>query len=252
MSWCDKLASTPTVGFRLEPHIASGDAIVDSLSPILGRMVDGEKLLFEIEKHETLGISLITHNGFRYAVDQGHIHIAFNHRLRAVPVSGGLPTLEMLSQAQPYSKLLPETFERLIEATSLLPNIRNRTLNRVGAVSSTLVTEEDLPPGIQQAIKYLGRPWGNAPEHFTFSGNYVLDDQEEWTDKCSHTISRNGDNEGLLQITFDWGRHFKKPRQASLAHLKHACAEAEKKSLSYLEEIAEGIRFDENLNSSSV
>jgi len=35
MSWCDKLASVPAAGFRLTPHFASSDSILDGLSPIL-------------------------------------------------------------------------------------------------------------------------------------------------------------------------------------------------------------------------
>jgi hypothetical protein len=36
-SWCDKLASTPTVGFTLTPHYAPFDTVLNRLSPILDR-----------------------------------------------------------------------------------------------------------------------------------------------------------------------------------------------------------------------
>lgn len=252
VSWCDKLASTPTVGFRLDPHIASGDSIMDALSPILTKLTDGDKLLFDMQKHDTLGVTFTTHSGFQYGVDQSHIHVAFQHRLRAIHVSGGVPTLELLTTPQPYTKLLPETFDRLIEAALLLPNIRSRALRRVGAVSTTMVAEEDLPPGIRRVLDYLGRPWGQAPEAFTFNGTYVLDEQEDWTDKCVYTISRTEENQGLLQVVFDWGRHFEKTKLATRENLKRICADVEKKALAYLEELAEGTKFDEKLDLASV
>jgi len=177
-------------------------------------------------------------------VDQSAIHIAFSHRLKAVPVSGGVPTLEMLSEPQPYTQLLPDIFDRLIEATLLLPNIHARGVTRVGAVSTTMVAEEDLPPGIRRMIEYLGQPWGQIPEQFSFSGTYVVEEKTDWVDKCMHTISRNFDNSGLLQVVFDWGRNFKKINRANKEYLKKICIDAQRSSLQYLESVAEGTRFD--------
>ena len=42
MTWCDKLASTPVVGLKLEWGYASGNKILDCLSPVLMKLNVGE------------------------------------------------------------------------------------------------------------------------------------------------------------------------------------------------------------------
>ena len=42
MTWCDKLASTPTVGFKLSTHFAPIDILLNSWAPILDRASEKE------------------------------------------------------------------------------------------------------------------------------------------------------------------------------------------------------------------
>ena len=134
MSWCDKLASTPGVGFLLSPHFFSADTLVESLSPILDQWVDGlDRPTFTVNQHASFNVSLTTKDGFTYGFDHNRVHVAFNHRIRAKPVSGGPPVMEMLSVPKPYTALLDEACERLIEATSLLLLI---SLSRTSAKST--------------------------------------------------------------------------------------------------------------------
>jgi hypothetical protein len=46
LSWCDKLASTPGAGLKLDYHFVSADALINALSPVLDRMVEGDKPKF--------------------------------------------------------------------------------------------------------------------------------------------------------------------------------------------------------------
>jgi len=40
MSWCDKLASTPSVGLKFDYHFGPSSDILDVLTPILDPLVD--------------------------------------------------------------------------------------------------------------------------------------------------------------------------------------------------------------------
>ena len=55
MSWCDKLASTASVGFRLSYHFASAEAVIQALSPILDKLVEGERMRFAMNEGDPLG-----------------------------------------------------------------------------------------------------------------------------------------------------------------------------------------------------
>ncbi|MDA0306951.1 MAG: hypothetical protein O3B76_11835, partial [Proteobacteria bacterium] len=97
MSWCDKLASTPSVGFKLDYHFASGDEILHALGPILNNWVEGDKSQFSILRHESFVVELSTNDGFHYGVEPSKIHVTFTHKMKVKPVSGGPPVMEMLS-----------------------------------------------------------------------------------------------------------------------------------------------------------
>jgi hypothetical protein len=69
LSWCDRLASVPTVGFLLTPYFAVHD-VVGSFSPILNPLVDRfRNPTFTLEQPQTGGISVATKDGFLYSVD---------------------------------------------------------------------------------------------------------------------------------------------------------------------------------------
>src|SRR4051812_2930659 len=90
-SWCDKLASTPTVGLKFEPHFASGDTLLNSLTPMLDPWADGEKQKFAIDQMDFFSLTLTSEDGFRYSFDQTRSVVEFRHRMQSKPVSGGPP-----------------------------------------------------------------------------------------------------------------------------------------------------------------
>lgn len=157
MSWCDKLASTPTVGFKLSPHFAPFTTLLEALSPILDRLVKGDVQKFTLEQISSeFSAGFNTEDGYKYFADATKISVTFNHRIRYKNVSGGPPIMEMLSKPSPFTSLLPQVSEKLIEATLLLPEVTKRTINRVRIVSLTVISIEDLPPGVRRLIEFLG------------------------------------------------------------------------------------------------
>ncbi len=167
MTWCDKLAATPSVGFKFDYHYASSTAILDALAPVLDKLVDAEKVKFAlterpkftINRQDPFAIELTTDDGFHYGVDPSRVWVEFQHRMRIKPVSGGPPVAELISRPAPFSELLPQVSDQLMDAARLIPGIDKRTLTRVGVVASAFVDEQDLPPGMARFIQYLGRPW---------------------------------------------------------------------------------------------
>ncbi len=117
MSWCNKLASTPSVGLKFNYHFAPSTDILDALTPILDGLVAGEKTKFAINSQEAFAVEFTTEDGFHYGIDPSRVWIDFQHRLKVKPISGGPPIAELLSRPAPFSELLPEVSKRLIDAT---------------------------------------------------------------------------------------------------------------------------------------
>jgi hypothetical protein len=248
MSWCDRLASVPSAGFALDAHFASADAIYDSLATILDPLYQGGRSRFSINtSQQPFEVGINTEEGFVYAVDPTKVSITFRHRMKAMPVSGGPPVMEMLSKAAPYSRLLPEVLRRLVDTTLLVPSPKERTVRRVGIVSTTAVAEEDMPPGIKRFIEYVGRPWSGKMEHYTLAINAHIAEGSGWRDRCIHTVTKSEDEEELMTLNFDWQRLYTSGSPLRRDVLTKMTDEAEKAALRYLEDLAEGRRFDEEL-----
>lgn len=248
MSWCDKLASVPTVGFKLNNHFAPIDTLLNAMFPIFDRIPEGQAKNVTVEQSTTaFATAFTTNDGFKYVLSEGSVSVAFNHRVRFRQVSGGPPTMEMLSKPMPFTTLLPGVFDKLVEATLLMPEASKRTINRVGIISTTPIAEEDIPPGIKRMLEYVARPWKGKFENFNVSLNMIINDAGETTDRCIHTIIKPDDSEQLMTLQFDWQRIFKTPWTVTKANCERALKEAQKEALKYFEDLAEGSRFDEVL-----
>ncbi|MGO9049121.1 MAG: hypothetical protein ACLP19_03295 [Xanthobacteraceae bacterium] len=248
MSWCDRLASTPAVGFKLTSHFAPIDFLLEALAPIIDRQPEehAKQITFE-QSNTNFSAAFILNDGFRYAATEAQVAVTFNHRARFRPQSGGPPTMEMLSTPTPFTALLPIVSERLIEATLLLPKIAERKVFRVGIVSTTPIADEDLPPGIRRMIEYVGRPWKGKFDAYNISLLMRLAEGEEVTERCTHTIQRPEERDQLMTLQFDWQRTFKNGWTPNKSNLERLLAEAQRDALKYFEDIAEGNRFDEEL-----
>lgn len=247
MSWCDKLASTPSAGFGLDWHFATSDAVLTGLSSILDPLVKNEKPQFNINRNDTFAVNITTQDGFSYGVEPSKIYVGFQHSMKFKPVSGGAPIMEMLSTPLPFTTLLKSISRRLAETTLSVPGHKTRKITRVGIVTTTLLDEDDAPPGIVRFIEYIGRPWGGLVENYSIQITSLISKTPDWTDKCLHQIIRPSDPDELTNITFDWHRTFAQGIGISPDHIRSIWFRAEHDALAYFEELAEGGRFDEQL-----
>lgn len=248
-SWCDKLASVPTVGLQLLPHYASGDAIIDSVSSVFDRLGSEDKPAFQVTQQASFELQFQTDQGFHYAIEPMKCVVSFRHRMRAKPTSGGPPIMEMLSSPLPFTMLLQEASDRLIEVAPLLPGRKGgRVLRRVGVMSVTNVEREEAPPGIIRFLEYLGRPWNTSLEIFEVTVTAELGSSDRgWKDRCIHTLKKSEEPGALLTIQLDWQRMYETERALTEDVLKPLLANCSADALKYFEDVAEGSRFDEKL-----
>lgn len=247
MSWCDKLASTPAVGVKLEKVFVPLATLLQPLTPIVSKWVDKDKPAFSIDQHDPFAASLTTFDGYQYIFGPEAFAVEFRHRLRFQPQSAGPPTAELLSKPLPYSELLSEVTRRFLELLQVTTAGTTRRLERIGIVTTTLVSEDEMPPGIRRFIKQLGKPWDDIPEFYNIVLSTLLPDTKRTVsyDRCIHSITKPEDGEGLVTIRLDWQRYLDEGRTLSIAALEELIGAATKDALSYFEDIGEGERFNE-------
>jgi hypothetical protein len=248
LSWCDKLAATPTVGFKVDFHFDSLDVILHALSPMLQKWVDGDRPTFTVERREPFTVNVNADNGFTYSVEPTRISVTFQHVMKMKVVSGGPPVAEMLSHPLPYTELLPRVAKELMEATSLVCGGSARKITRVGVVATTTVSAADIPPGMMRFITYMGRPWKGFMDYYAFQITAQLAEDSRWSDRCIHTFSKSEDDpQQMIRLNFDWQRYLKTVRAITAESMIELVKQTEASAMKYFEDLAEGNRFDEKL-----
>jgi hypothetical protein len=248
MSWCDKLASTPSVGLKLNYHFASSGELLGALSPVFDGLVQGDTIKFTINRQDPFAIEFTTENGFHYGIEPSRVWVDFQHRMKIRPTSGGPPIAEMLSRPTPYSELLPDVSRRLVETMEGVLKIGPRTFSRLGIVATTTIASDELPPGMLRFIEYINRPWGRSVEHYTFQINAELSHTPSWTDRCNHILIKAPEEpDQLVRLQLDWNRTFTSELAAKKESIEKVFEDISKESLQYFEDLAEGNRFDEEL-----
>lgn len=245
--WCDKLASTPTVGFRLEPNFVSGDSLLSAITAITNKYYEKDKPKFTMERHESFSVQFSTEDGYTYSIDATRVSVAFAHKMRAKLTSGGPPIMEPLTEMAPYTDLLKKTIDKTVHLASSIPSQKGRKLQRVGIVATTVTNERDMPPGVAKLLKYFGRPWNNELRTYHLQIGATLDKSDTQEDRCIYTISKMDEHEELTTFSFDWQRFFPNGKSIEERQLQETMRLAERAALSYFEEIAEGNQWDEKL-----
>lgn len=247
-TWCDKLASTPTIGFQYDSaHHAGSDTLLTALSPLLDQWSTPNKSEFSITSQDSFTLNVQRENGFLYQFDPWKSSVAFQHQMRLRPTSGGLPVAEFASEPLPFTSLLDDALEQLLDISLMMPMAKERSVKRIGIVTTTVVTEDDLPPGILRFIKYVSRPWGQGVESYNFTIISKLRETDNFFTRCIHTVVKPDDPVQLMTLRFDWQKTFERPITIVRDNLFKEVVTAKNSALEYLEEVAEGNAFDEHL-----
>ena len=240
MSWCDKLASTPSAGFRLTPSFIPSSTIMDNLAEMFNGMCLDGKPTFNVELMDAFALAFNTEPGYRFSADPMSVGVSFNHRMRAVPSSGGPPVMELISKPAPFTALLAEVNKRLSEITNLLPSKKGRSITRVGIVSSTNVDFDDAPPGIQEILNNIPRPLGGSFHFMNASIGTTIKTSTNYIDRCTHSMSIPENRTGMMSLNFDWQRTFTNPVLIVSGASERILEDAENAALAYFERVAEG------------
>ncbi|WP_363347930.1 hypothetical protein [Methylocystis echinoides] len=209
---------------------------------------DGDEPAFGIEALDHLQVVLTTNQGFQYSVNPSRISVTFASRAKIKHRTAMETTIENLSEVKPFSELLPLVCEKLIEAAMLLPSAEKRRFSRIGIVSRTLAQETEFPPGIKKLIEHLGKPWAGGLDAYNVSLTAQLGSSSKWAERCIHQLAKSDAGGGNVPIlNLDWQRAFKAEQHLNREALVREMNAARSAAVHYMEELAEGNMFDEDL-----
>jgi hypothetical protein len=215
--------------------------------PFDGHLGGRRKTKITVTRQDLAALDFSTEEGYHYSVNATRVSVEFQHRLKLTPVSAGPPIANLISDAAPFSELLPRVSDRLTEATARLADVAARKIIRVGIVATTVVAEEDVPPGIERFIRYIGRPWKGQMDFYDLQVTGTIGKTPKWTDRCIHQMTKPDDPERLPVLRFDWQRTLAEPQAATRESMKSLLTAAQNDAIKYFEDLAEGNRFDEEL-----
>jgi hypothetical protein len=83
VSWCDKLASIPTVGITLSPRYHSPASLLEAMTPILDSHVTAKsnfqpQTRFNIERQDVFELAFSVEEGFRYGFGPTSARLTFS------------------------------------------------------------------------------------------------------------------------------------------------------------------------------
>ena len=249
-SWCDKLASTPTVGIRMDKQYVPATTTLQALAPIVSTWVDGDKPRFSLEQSDAFSLQLQVHDGFVYAANFESLSVEFKHRMKLRAKSAGLPVAEMTSQARPYTELLTQVTDRVLTALELITSGKNRKLRRLGIVTTTVVDDEAAPPGVQRLLKYVARPWRVSLDsyHLQLTAPLRTPKTTGYEDRCIHTITKSElDEDNLITVILDYQRTFDDEKNLSMSSVRGLLNSVRQSALDYFEDVGQGDRYDDKL-----
>jgi hypothetical protein len=234
---------------KLDKSFAPVAAILDPLTAMISKWVDTERdtPAFTVEQQDLFSCVLTTFDGYQYTLGPELLAVEFQHRLRLQPRSAGPPVAEMLSKPQPYTTLLPRIAERLVELVRLVTTGKHRQLQRVGVISTTVVSQDEAPPGISRFLKHVGKPWGTQLEFFNIGITTKLPKVKGTVnfDRCHHGVAKQEHGDGLTTIRLDWQRYLEAEKNLSMTSLPELLKGAQRDALAYFEDIGQGARFDD-------
>ena len=248
MNWCDKLGSTPTMGYQLDWHTLPSDILLNALSPLVDTMVSGDEQRFSIDLKDALKLTFTSHDGFQFGLEPARVFVQFNHRATYRIESGGIPNLVLNSKPAPYSELLNDVQRYLLSTMEIVNRLKVRRLIAIGVVTTTVVDQNDIPPGIKSLLAHVSKPWKGRLEFLTFQAQSVLNEDEEFSHRCTHTIVKKLKDDDPMELVFDYQRIYKKPQEIDTHRLRSASEKVKALALDYFEELAQGDRVDDIVN----
>ncbi|MCF8070536.1 MAG: hypothetical protein K9L30_18300 [Desulfobacterales bacterium] len=239
MLWLDSVLAVPTIAIRFETNYNATIDIQKNIIPFINKL-HGEKKLQRIDQKEIWGYVIVA-NGFTFHIRSNNVIVKYTYAIDEIPNAGSLPSFKM-PELRNYSEIMEESCDYLKEILTTFSKIDGLKYNRIGVVSEANFENDSLPPGVNNLLKYLGKPWNNNLLSLNSKSLSMLEDHEKYYDQCHHFIEFN--EETILKtgyrIVLDWQRLYKEPKNFNFDNTFKEIINCKNNALVYFENFGAG------------
>lgn len=240
LTWLDQVLAVPTVGVQIVPNFRMASQLAQSAAPVIDSIF-GEEGEINLDAKNPFQLSFRTKTGFSFNLSPTDLVVAFNYAVVSKRRAGSLPAVEEI-RIRPYTTILEETGERIRDVLRTLSACHEINAMRIGIVAAARVDKGALPPGVQDLVEDLGKPWGTPVVKANSSLLVNLLENQEATDRCHHTITFDDAREPKeVHVTLDWQRVLNEPKRMAGGDSAAIIVECRKQALAYFQRVGEGL-----------
>lgn len=243
MIWLDSVLATPLIGIRLVPNREKLHEFKEhALRIISGLYGKFDKIQTNRHKDDFWGYNVKAGN-YSFDLLHNNIIVRYEYRHKTHNEAGNLPSL-LQPELQSYSSLFDEIRMQIQKIFEVIEIIDGYAFDRIGLVAEVKLDEESLPPGLQEFLHHLGKPWNNNISAFggVISAELDRSANEGYSDSCHHTVKFEKDKLETSGYTLmlDWQRLYEEPIPIKLKNLLEDIENCSSKAFHYFETFGEG------------
>jgi len=238
MIWLDSVLATPLMGIRFVPDWEKVFSYKENVIPSFVKRDEG--ITIKLNSEDSLSFALQTPKGWNYHINHNNLSVDFQYYFNQVRKPGELTSLAS-PEIMIYSEILQKMKVELETLWDAVHKGENQPINFIGILARCVIDKAKLPPGIEDLVKYLQKPWdlGFIKLKTNFTAN--LAESEESLSRCHHDLwYDNEKNGGEVSLSLDFQRIFKEPVKLGKKKVGSLIEETLQEAAEYFEKIGTG------------
>lgn len=237
MIWLDGILAVPAIGIKLGYNFREAAELQKRIPEFIQSLHDKNKNVL-IQQTDIWGF-VIEIEGFAFKITYKDIHAKFSYFISEKSVAGGIPEYSA-PQLRPFSEIVNELIDYMKQIL-LITKAMNFEYSVIGIVADFSMDPESVPPGLNELLEHLKKPWDGGVSSLALNICANLGDSEKYLERCTHTFSFSEDaKQKGYKCLLDWQRKYKDPQQLIYKNIVNDLSECQKKAFDYYEKFGAG------------
>lgn len=213
MLWLDNVLAVPSIAIHLKKNLPRSLDFQKTMLSFIDNVC--KNTIVRITSIEIWGYEIIA-DDFTYVLKPDQIFVKFRYPIKEQLNPGGFTSL-IIPNILSFTELFDKSFSRVQDILKLLDTLRGFEYELIGLVVDVDLDKGSIPPGIDQYLKHLGKPWNKAPMRADSKISIVLKEGETFSERCHHGVILNQESENNVgcKVHLDWQRLFNNPQPLS-------------------------------------
>ena len=244
MRWLDQVLAVPSVGIQIVPNFSTASRYVSAAATLVDEVLEKDhEIIFDAKS--PFDFAIRTKAGIGAKISATELVADFSYSVLPKPEAGNLPSFIQVTR-RPYTSILDEVVGRLTHVFGTIAKFGAIKIRLFGIVATTRMESGSIPPGLEALTRHLGKPWQSplVMAKSTLLAN--LDERDDATDRCHHTIAFDVTKEPKeTHFVLDWQRVLREPAVLDADGVRVAFENCRAAALSYFDRVGEGaLNFD--------